>query len=177
MKLLKKVKLVAKEKEISSLSGIIFFLLKYPFKHYLLCELASHVPNFLVPMLHRLRGVKIGRDVSIDRTVYMDNLYPELIHIEDGVRITAHCVIVCHFSPSERLKKHMPFHKRIVSIKKNAFIGMNSTILPGSVIGEDSVIAAGSVISGTIPDRKLAGGNPARILRTLIEDEKGISYI
>lgn len=177
MKLLIKIKTVAHEKGISTFSGTILFLLKYPFVNYLLCELASHVPNFMVPMLHRWRGVKIGRNVSIDRKVYLDNLYPELIQIEDGVRITAHCVIVCHFKVSEKLSEYMPFHKFRVSIKKNAFIGVNSTLLPGAVVGENSIVSAGSVVSGKIRDGILVGGNPARAIRSLIKDEKSLSDI
>ncbi len=172
MKLLNKINLAAQEKGISSLSGKILMLLKYPFKNYLLCELASHVPNFLVPMIHRLRGVNVGQNVCIDRTTYIDNLYPDLVNIEDGARITAHCVIVCHVSAPEKMKKtHMPFHKEKVIIKKNAFVGVNSTILPGTVIGEDSVISAGSVVSGNVPDRTLVGGNPARAIKVFKDIE------
>ena len=81
---------------------IFWLFIKYPL-NFLLIELASHVPNLFVPALHRLRGVKIGRDVSISRQVYLDNLHPELIEIEDGARITAHCVVVGHFSPSRKI--------------------------------------------------------------------------
>ncbi len=175
MKLLKKIKLAAHEKGVTSFSGIVFLLLKYPFVNYLFCELASHVPNFMVPMLHRLRGVKVGKNVCIDRTTYIDNLYPELIHIEDGARVTAHCVLVSHISTSTQSKKnYMPFQKDVITIKRNAFIGVNSTILPGSVIGESSIVAAGSVVSGDIPARTLVGGNPVRAIRTLVLDEKDI---
>lgn len=178
MNILKKIKLAAHEKGITSFSGIIIWiLLKYPL-NFLLIELATRVPNFLVPTLHRLRGVKVGQGVSISRQVYLDNLYPELIQIEDGARITAHCVVVGHFSPSKRMKQtFMPFYKRKVTIKKNAFIGMNSTILPGTIIGEDSVVAAGSVVSGDIPARTLVGGNPARAIRKLIDNEESISDV
>ena len=54
-----------------------------------------------------------------------------------------------------------------VLIGRNVWIGCNVVILPGAVIGDHSVIAAGSVVHGTIPPRVLAAGNPARVLREI----------
>jgi acetyltransferase-like isoleucine patch superfamily enzyme len=49
-------------------------------------------------------------------------------------------------------------------IGNNVFIGANSVVLDGSDIGEDTIIAPGSVVSGRIPPRVIAGGNPARVI-------------
>ncbi|MGD6831895.1 acyltransferase [Sutcliffiella halmapala] len=53
-----------------------------------------------------------------------------------------------------------------VTIKDNVWIGANSIILPGVTIGEGSVIAAGSVVCKDIPAYSIAGGNPARVIKT-----------
>jgi len=51
-------------------------------------------------------------------------------------------------------------------------IGMNATILPGVRIGQDSIIAAGSVVTNDVPPGCLYMGVPARFKRELREDEK-----
>jgi len=164
----KRIKIIAEEKNITSNKELFSFFLKYFFHNYFFCEIASHLPNNLVPSIHKLRGVKIGRDVYIDRTAYLDNLYPELISIEDGVRITAHCVLVSHVSPSMEMKaKFLPFSKKGIVIKKHAFIGVSSVILPGVTIGEYAVVGAGSVVIKDVPPMTLVCGNPAKVARKL----------
>ena len=54
-----------------------------------------------------------------------------------------------------------------IRIGKNVWIGSNSTVLPGVTIGDGAVIAAGAVVTGDVPERTLAGGVPARIIRKL----------
>jgi hypothetical protein len=55
----------------------------------------------------------------------------------------------------------------IVSIGENAWLATRVTVLRGSSIGENSVITAGSVVSGYIPANVVAGGVPARTLRRI----------
>lgn len=52
-----------------------------------------------------------------------------------------------------------------ILIKKYAFIGGSSIILKGVTIGENSVIAAGSVVTRDIPDNEVWGGNPAKFIK------------
>jgi acetyltransferase-like isoleucine patch superfamily enzyme len=52
-----------------------------------------------------------------------------------------------------------------VVIKDNVFIGMDSIILKGVTIGNNVIIAAGSVVSKDIPNNQIWGGNPARFIR------------
>ena len=54
-----------------------------------------------------------------------------------------------------------------ILIKKNAFVGGGSVILKGVTIGEKSVVAAGSVVSKSIPDGEIWGGNPAKFIKKL----------
>jgi acetyltransferase-like isoleucine patch superfamily enzyme len=56
-----------------------------------------------------------------------------------------------------------------VKICDHVWIGMNSTILKGVTIGKGAIIAAGSVVTKDIPEKCLAGGVPARILRENVE--------
>lgn len=50
-----------------------------------------------------------------------------------------------------------------ISIKKNTFVGARTFILPGIIIGKDSIIGACSVITKDIGDNKIAKGNPAKV--------------
>lgn len=63
------------------------------------------------------------------------------------------------------------FELKPVQIGKGAWIGANCTILPGVVIGENSVIAAGSVVTKSIPSYSLYAGVPAKLVRKLKNDE------
>jgi phenylacetic acid degradation protein len=60
-------------------------------------------------------------------------------------------------------------------VGKNALIGMNAVIMDNAVIGESSIIAACAFVKAgvTIPPRSLAAGMPAKVLRTLSEEEIG----
>ena len=52
-------------------------------------------------------------------------------------------------------------------IGRNAWVGINVTILPGVVIGEGAIVAAGSVVTKDVPPHSLVGGVPSRIIKYL----------
>jgi len=56
-----------------------------------------------------------------------------------------------------------------ITIGDNVWLGARCIILPGVVIGKGSTIGAGSVVTRSIPDYSVAVGNPARVIKTLIE--------
>jgi FkbH-like protein len=60
-----------------------------------------------------------------------------------------------------------------VEIGDGAWLASRVTVLPGARIGPGAVITAGSVVTGEVPPRVVAGGNPARVLRYLDRDVTG----
>ncbi len=62
-----------------------------------------------------------------------------------------------------KLVKAEPVH-----IGNDVFIGSNVKILKGVSIGDGSVIANGSIVSKDIPNRAIAGGNPAKVIKMIV---------
>lgn len=138
----------------------------------LFAKLAMIAPGgyTLRPWLHKKRGVKIGKDVWISQYVYIDEVHPENITIEDNVTIGLKSTIFAHFysgdyAPGKKVGK--------VLIKKNVYIGPHCVIFQDVTIGEGAVIAAGSIVSKNVPPGVLYGppapGPIARVTRPLVK--------
>jgi acetyltransferase-like isoleucine patch superfamily enzyme len=110
--------------------------------------------------LHRLRGVRIGKNVAIGTSAIIETAHPELIWIGDNVAIGIRNVIIGHFSDS--IDRNRKTYDPTVRVCNNVYIGPNVTILPNVTIGEGSVIAAGSVVNKSVAPRTMVQGNPAR---------------
>jgi len=55
----------------------------------------------------------------------------------------------------------------VIEIKDNVWVGLNSIILKGVIIGEDSVVAAGSVVTKDVEPRSVVAGNPAKVVKKI----------
>lgn len=55
-----------------------------------------------------------------------------------------------------------------VSVGAGSWLGAGAIILPGTVIGRNVVVGAGSVVRGHVPDRCVVAGVPARIIRSYV---------
>lgn len=128
-------------------------------------------PYQVTVFLHRLRGVKIGKQTHIARLVSLDDRNPELIEIGKGVAITTGVMILCHQRDLTKYKPgmyamHCPFKNGKVVIKDGAHIGIGAIIMPGVTIGEGAIVGAGAVVTRDIPDYSLAIGVPAKVIKT-----------
>ena len=63
-----------------------------------------------------------------------------------------------------------------ITVGNNVWICGGVTITPGVTIGDNSIIAAGSVVTNDIPSNVIAGGNPCRVIRTITEKDKLRSF-
>jgi acetyltransferase-like isoleucine patch superfamily enzyme len=94
------------------------------------------------------------------------------IRIGDGTIIAPNVVIVdsdfhAMWPPESRSSDPAFEQDADVTIGRNVWVGMGSIILKGVVIGDGAVIAAGSVVTREVAPNTLAGGAPARLIRSL----------
>jgi maltose O-acetyltransferase len=59
-----------------------------------------------------------------------------------------------------------------ITIGNNVWIGGSAIVTPGVTVGDNVVIAAGAVVTKSFPDNVVVGGNPARIIKTIEEENK-----
>lgn len=111
---------------------------------------------------------KTGRIEIGDRTFLNQGA---VIAAEGIVKIGDDCQIgdfsAIYDSNYHRLEPDLPDEARPVTIGNNVWLGRNVLVLPGSEIGDHTVVAAQSVVRGILPDRVLAAGNPAKVIRKL----------
>lgn len=95
------------------------------------------------------------------------------VTIGDNVFIAPNCCFSTAGHPIDYARRNagLEFARPIV-IGNHVWIGANVTILPGVTIGDYSVIGAGSVVNKDIPANVVAVGNPCKVLREIIENEK-----
>ncbi|MCZ8283975.1 MAG: acyltransferase [Bacteroidia bacterium] len=121
--------------------------------------------------LERLRGVNIGKHVFMGGGNVLDRARPDLITIEDYVSLAGGVYILTHSNPTTPLREILgPASKKVapVVIKRGAWIAVNVVILPGVTIGENSIVATGSVVMKDVPPMTIVGGAPAREIKKII---------
>jgi acetyltransferase-like isoleucine patch superfamily enzyme len=121
--------------------------------HVARCELTSEANSQLI----------IGERVFLNQGVVV--AAKESIEIGDDSLIGDFSAI--YDSNYHQLDPSHPDKPRPVTIGKNVWLGNGVLILPGSQIGDHTVVAARSVVRGTLPPRVLAAGNPAVVVRQL----------
>ncbi|MBR6073152.1 MAG: acyltransferase [Bacilli bacterium] len=99
---------------------------------------------------------------------------PKLIKIHNNVIITSGVTFVTHDIFDMGINymnkdKQVPTLYKPIEIMDNVFIGCNSIILGGVKIGNNVVIAAGSVVTKDVPDNSVVAGNPAKVIETFGE--------
>jgi len=128
--------------------------------------------------------ISVGNNVIINHhAVFTSETNAGTLEIEDGVTLTEHCwidfsgnVIIGRntlISKNVTIETHdhgydphsKPVCKSLI-IGYNVWIGMNTIILSNvCTIGDNAIIAAGSVVTKPIPENCIVGGVPARILK------------
>jgi acetyltransferase-like isoleucine patch superfamily enzyme len=112
--------------------------------------------------LHRWRGVQIGKGVFIGTDALIETSWPELVSIGDEVGIGIRATIIAHWHESGQPYRDPSGRTFSVRIEDQASIGPGSIILPNVTIGRGAVVAAGSVVTRSVPAMTLVQGNPAK---------------
>ena len=114
-------------------------------------------------------GCKIGANSFIEKNVSIGNqvtvknnvaIYTGVI-VEDDVFLGPSCVFTNVINPRSFISRKGEFKSTL--IRHGATIGANATILCGHTVGRYAMVAAGSVVTGDVPDYALVIGNPARV--------------
>lgn len=158
-------------KEHGYRSGLWFGLVRL--KDHVLNTWAQTFPwNKARIAMQRWRGVKIGKNVHFGTYVNMDLPYPYFITVEDGVSLAGSITILAHNKPLEYHKNVSPSYIAPVTIRKNAWVAVNVTILPGVEVGEGAIVASNSLVNKDVPPMTLCGGIPAKFIKDLSEKLK-----
>ena len=114
-----------------------------------------------------------GQHISIGKNVFINHgcTFLDLggITIEDDVLIGPKVSLITEnhpVNPSDRKSLDLS----AIHIKKNVWLGAGSTILPGVTVGENSIVAAGAVVTKDVPKNTIVAGVPAKEIKKIAEN-------
>jgi acetyltransferase-like isoleucine patch superfamily enzyme len=111
-----------------------------------------------------------GQFISIGKNVFINHgcTFLDLggITIEDDVLIGPKVNLLSEGHPLEPDGRKVLELNRVL-IRRNAWIGAAATVLPGVTVGENSIVAAGALVTKDVPDNTVVGGVPAKVIREI----------
>lgn len=124
----------------------------------------------LIPPFYTTGGenIRLGRNVFINQNCTMYDLGG--IDIADDVMIGPNVSLITSGHPLDPTQRRACVIAKPIAIERNVWIAAGVTIIGGVRVGENSVVAAGSVVTRDVPANTLVGGNPARVIRPIRED-------
>jgi acetyltransferase-like isoleucine patch superfamily enzyme len=112
-----------------------------------------------------------GLDTSVGRNVFVNQncTFYDLggLYIADDVMIGPNVSLITSGHPMEPSQRRGFVIAKPIAIERNVWIAAGATIIGGVTVGENSVVAAGSVVTRDVPPNTLVGGNPARVIRSI----------
>lgn len=115
-----------------------------------------------------LAGLDVGAECFLGDECLLD--LAEAIRLEPQVTLAERVLILTHTNVGYHdhpLQAHFPAAAAPVVLERGCFVGAAVTILPGLTIGRESFVAAGSVVTESVPPRTLVAGVPARRVREI----------
>lgn len=113
-------------------------------------------------------GANIGKNIFFGDYIYVELENAKYLTIEDDVVLSAFTKIILHDSSLNNVEGSEILYDKVV-LKKNCYIGANSTILPGSIIGRNTIVGAHSLVKGKLKNNSVYAGVPAKFLYTTKE--------
>lgn len=125
----------------------------------------------LIPPFYTTGGpdIRIGRNVFINQNCTFYDLGG--LSIADDVMIGPNVSLITSGHPLAPSQRRDFVTARPIAIERNVWIAAGATVIGGVTVGENSVVAAGSVVTRDVPPNTLVAGNPARVVRSLEEPE------
>jgi acetyltransferase-like isoleucine patch superfamily enzyme len=136
----------------------------------LFCQLTGKKVDesfLLIPPFFSAGGdeIRVGKNVFVNQNCTFYDLGG--LDIGDDVMIGPGVNILTASHPLEPSQRRSATIGRPIVIEKGVWIAATATIIGGVTVGENSVVAAGSVVTRDVPPNTLVGGNPARIIRSI----------
>jgi len=122
--------------------------------------------------LCKAKGMKVGKDVIFVEAPAFGS-EPFLIEIGNRTKITAGCTFINHdgamyvIRNMEKYQDARNFGR--IKLGDNCFVGNNCTFLPGSQMGNNCILGAGSVLNSSMPDNSVYAGVPAKFICSIDE--------
>ena len=114
-----------------------------------------------------------GLDISVGRNVFVNQncTFYDLggLDIADDVMIGPNVSIITSSHPIGPSQRRAGVTAKRIAIERNVWIAAGATIIGGVTVGENSVVAAGSVVTKDVRPNTLVGGNPAKVIRSIAE--------
>jgi acetyltransferase-like isoleucine patch superfamily enzyme len=109
------------------------------------------------------KNIRVGKNVFINHCCeFMDR---GGITLEDDVLIGPKVNLITINHPVEPNRRRSTFCAPIV-IKRNAWVGVGASVMPGVTIGENAIIAANAVVTKDVSANTIVGGVPAKVIKT-----------
>ena len=121
----------------------------------------------LIPPFYTAGGneIRVGQNVFVNQNCTFYDLGG--LDIADDVMIGPNVSIITTGHPVDPAQRHAATIGKPIVIERNVWIATGATIVGGVTVGENSVVAAGSVVTRDVPPNTLVGGNPARVIRSI----------
>jgi acetyltransferase-like isoleucine patch superfamily enzyme len=115
-------------------------------------------------------SINFGKHTTIGNNVFINHGCSFLdlggITIEDDVLIGPQVKLVTENHPVEPSNRKS-LDLKSIHIGKNVWLGAGAIILPGVTVGENSIVAAGAVVTKDVPNNTIVGGVPARVIKKI----------
>ncbi len=143
-----------------------------------------HTPDEVRELLSRLFGKPVdpsfrvfppfytdfGKNITIGKNVFIN----ACCHFQDHGGVTlgddcliGHNVVFATLNHEIAPEKRTSMQPAPIVLGKNVWVGSSSTILQGVTIGDNAIIAAGSIVKTNVPANTIVGGVPAKLIREI----------
>jgi acetyltransferase-like isoleucine patch superfamily enzyme len=126
----------------------------------------------LMPPVYSEHGlsIRVGRNVFINQGCTLNDIGG--IEIGDDVMIGPRVSLITSGHPLDPNQRRKQIVAAPIVIQRNVWLGAGAMVLQGVTVGEDSVVAAGAVVTRDVPPGTLVAGVPAQVLRPISADDR-----